>query len=268
MPGGTDRIRQLTGCSKNQKTNETPDPISQTETLGHCETPGQDRRPPPRSPSHRGCPAEGGCRFSPLLFPAGQFEGAETIYVPKGENRVAFQWLVACRVLPATADRAEPSLNPASRGGGAERLGSCREARVSIRHLARSGPATSMEILDAKAWKPHGHQPPLARSAGKKREVMPRFSHPFPAPLALPAGLGAGTGCLGLYLLCTAPSWAAIPSSRALPPGSLRTYLGLSDTNRFKPDFFSERGSGCRCADEQRPARGWSRGSGMGPVGV
>lgn len=177
---------------------------------------------------------------------------------------MALQRLVACRVLPAPADRAEPSLNPASRGGGAERLGSCRDARVSIRHLARSAPATSMETLDAKAWQPHGHQPPLARSAGKRREVMPGFSHPSPAPLTLPAGLGAGTGCLGLpHLLRTAPSWAAIPSSRALPPGSLRTDLALSDENRFKPlfFFFTNRGldADVLVSRGQLEARGWDR---------
>ena len=118
---GAGRIRQLTGCSSlNQKTNESPDPIAQTETLGHCETPGQDRRPPPGSPSRRGCPAEGGCCFPSILFPGYRrwFEGAKATYIPKGESRVAFLWLVACRVLPAAAYRAEPSLNPASPGRG------------------------------------------------------------------------------------------------------------------------------------------------------
>lgn len=62
--------------------------------------------------------------FPPLLFPAyrRQFEGAKAIYIPKGESQVAFLWLVACHVLPAAAYRAELSFNPASQGGGAERL--------------------------------------------------------------------------------------------------------------------------------------------------
>ena len=58
---------------------------------------------------------------------------------------------------------------------------------------------TSMETSDAKGWKPHGYQPPSARSAGKRHEVIPGFSHPFPAPLTLLAGLDAGAASPLVY---------------------------------------------------------------------
>lgn len=113
-----------------------------------------------------------------------------------------------------------PPLVPDSRGSRGEMW-------VIIASFPRSGPATSMETLDAKGWKPHGYHPPLARAGGKRHELIPGLSCPFPAPLILPAWLDVAS--------------QAVIISRSLFPGSLSTYLALSDTNRFKPLGFSER---------------------------
>lgn len=73
-----------------------------------------------------------------------------------------------------------------------------------------------METLDAKGWKPHSHQPPLAGSAGKRHEVIP--GSPIPSWPLLPSLQGWMQQAGAQHCL---PSCVRSPDdARALAPDS------------------------------------------------